>query len=120
MKATLTSLLGWLSGKKTYLLAAILLLTVGVFVFLGRLTPQVAMTVALVFLGLFAASFRDALAKHQAQVIQFLEDTALVGKLTLAKNGKAAAIAGVALATDASELVGQIQAEQASAGVSAK
>ena len=54
----------WLSGKKTYLLAALLVVTVSILVFLGRMTPATGLTVALVFAGLLSASFRSAMAEH--------------------------------------------------------
>ena len=99
----------WLSGKKTYLLAALLVVTVLFLVFLGRLTPVAAMTVALVFAGLLSASFRSAIAEHQAQLIAVLMD---VGQLGVAarNHDKAAELAAAqGLAKDAAAAAAQVK-----------
>jgi hypothetical protein len=100
-----------LAGKKTYLVAVLVIAVTGILVFFGKLTPTTASTVALVALGLFAASFRSALAAHQAQVLEVLTDTAVLGKAVLGKNSKLAGVAGIALVTDAGQLVDEIQKE---------
>jgi len=61
-----------LAGKKTYLLAALLVVTVLILVYLGCLTPETALTVALVFAGLLSASFRSAIGQHHAEVLNLL------------------------------------------------
>jgi hypothetical protein len=61
-----------LAGKKTYILAALLVVTVLVLVYLGRLTPTAALTVALVFAGLLSASFRSAIEQHHVEVLNML------------------------------------------------
>lgn len=75
---------GWLAGRKTYILAGLVVLTILVLVFCGMLTPEAAYTVALVALAGFAVTFRSALADHQAQVISVLMD---VGNLGAAVRG---------------------------------
>lgn len=61
-----------LAGKKTYLLAALLVVTVVVLVLLGELTPETGLAVALVFAGLLSASFRSAIEQHHAEVLNLL------------------------------------------------
>jgi hypothetical protein len=75
----MTAIWGWLAGRKTYILAGLVVLTILVLVFLGRLTPEAAYTIALTALAGFAVTFRSALADHQAQVISVLMDVGQLG-----------------------------------------
>jgi hypothetical protein len=81
----------WLSGKKTYLLAGLLIVTVSTLVFLGRMTPATALTVALVFAGLISASFRSAIEQHHAEIITVLLGISEAG-IDLRAGNKAAAV----------------------------
>ena len=101
----------WLAGKKTYLLAGLLVVTVLVLVWVGKLTPETALTVALVFAGLLSAIFRSAIEQHQAQVLQALAAVAEAGVDARAGN-KAAAVAVLkSEASAAEQLAVELKAE---------
>jgi hypothetical protein len=87
-----------LAGRKTYLLAGLLVLTVVVLVFFGKLTPETALAVALVFAGLISASFRSAIEQHHAEVVNLLIDVAEVGVAVRSHNKAAEVSAAEGLA----------------------
>jgi hypothetical protein len=91
LEGWMTEIRIWLLGKKTYLLAVLLVVTVLALVLLGRLTPETALTVALVFAGLLSASFRSAIELHHAEVMDVLEEVAEAGAALRAGN-KAGAV----------------------------
>ena len=76
----------WLAGRRTYILAGLIVSTAVLLVFLGELTPETASAIALIALGGFAASFRAALDRHQAETIQVLREVALAGMEMSARN----------------------------------
>jgi len=79
MKNAFTKLMGFLVGRKTYILAGVLCLATAVLVYTGRLTPTVALGTLLIALGGFAATFRNALQRHQEDSLRLLADIAAVG-----------------------------------------
>jgi hypothetical protein len=80
-----------LAGRKTYLLAALLVVTVLILVYAGQATPETILPVAMVFAGLISASFRSAIAQHQAEVLQALTAIATAG-IDVRQGNKAAAV----------------------------
>lgn len=100
-----------LAGKKTYLLAFLLVATVLVLVYLGRLTPAAGLTVALVFAGLISASFRSAIEQHHAEVLNLLIEIAEAGT-DMRVGNKAGAVQVVKSAAPVAEqLAGELKAE---------
>jgi|SRR6185437_5042280 len=69
----------WLKGKRTYILAFVVLAVVGTAVFRGDLTPDVASGILLAALAGFAVTFRAAIADHQAEMMEALQDIAAAG-----------------------------------------
>ena len=97
-------MVAWLKGKKTYLLAGLLILAVIVLVAMGKLTPQNALALSLLALGGFSVTFRSALANHQAQALAILQDASQAGALYRAGNIPASRDAVVRMVNDASRL----------------
>jgi hypothetical protein len=110
----------WLGGRKTYLLAALLVVTVLILVYAGQATPETVLPVALVFAGLLSASFRSAIERHHAEVLNLLMGISEAGADMRAGN-KAGAIALVKSAAPVAEqLAGELKAEAAAAPAEAK
>jgi hypothetical protein len=101
--------IGWLEGKKTYILAGAVCLVVLVLVYLGRLTPTTAMAIALLALGGFAATFRAALAAHQEDLLDLLQAVAATGVAVAAHNSGAALKAGAAAVEDGARVEQEIE-----------
>jgi len=100
-----------LAGKKTYLLSGLLVVTVLVLVFLGRLTPETALTVALVFAGLLSASYRSAIEQHHQEVLSLLYLISETGQDVLTHQvGKALPLLKTA-APIAEQLASELKAE---------
>jgi len=106
-----------LSGKKTYLVAALLVVTVLVLVFLGKMTPATAFTVALVFAGLLSATFRAAIEKHHDEEINLLVAISEAGGDVIHHNYYGAAQVAKAVAPVAVKLAAELKAEAAAAPV---
>jgi hypothetical protein len=101
-----------LAGRKTYLLASLLVGTVLALLALGRLTPETALTVALVFAGLISASFRSAIEQHHAEVLKLLVAIAEAGAEMRVGNKTAAMDTVKAELPAAEALVGVLKAEK--------
>jgi len=103
----------WLSGKKTYILAAVMFLVLIVLLALGRLSVELAFEVLVFAAPCFAATYRDALQTHHSQVMDVLLDAVDAGVALRAHNY--AAIEGIALkaAPDAESLVVALTPAQA-------
>lgn len=69
----------WLTGKKTYLLGGVLVVALAALVFLGKLTPGLAIDILAFAAPAFAMTFRDALAKNHQQVLAVLDEIAQAG-----------------------------------------
>jgi len=80
------SISGWLAGRKTYLLAGVLVSVLLTLVFLGKLTPEIAAGLSTLAVGGFAVTFRSALERHQAEEVELLRDIALAGSMAVAHN----------------------------------
>jgi hypothetical protein len=102
----------WLAGKKTYLLALLLVVTVLVLVYLGRLTPETALTVALVFAGLLSASFRSAIEQHHAEVLNLLIGISEAGADLRAGNKAGAVAVAKSMEPTAETLAAELNAER--------
>lgn len=113
MKQVWSQILGALQGKKTYLLVVLLFLITAGCIATGKLTVETACTIFLVFLGLFAASFRSAIGNHQDDVKAELAATATLMRDVVAHNTRAAVADGLAVFTKGEMLATEIQAEQA-------
>jgi hypothetical protein len=70
---------GWLAGRKTYLLAGLVLAVVALAVFSGQMTPDRAYTVLLFATAGFAVTFRSAIETHHTEVIAALMDVGQLG-----------------------------------------
>lgn len=86
---------GRMAGRKTYLLAGLVILAMFALVFMGRLTPETGGALMTLAAAGFAATFRDALERHQKEEIALLK--------TIAQAGAAAAAHNVAGALAAAE-----------------
>jgi len=111
MKNTLLKLLGWLEGRKTYVLVTLICLTAVALVFFRQVTPATALAVALVFLGLVAASFRAVLEKHHDEVLQGLTEVAALGAAVATHKTGAIEPLAVAVAQDGYALGSEIEQE---------
>jgi len=107
----MTTIRQWLVGKKTYLLAGILLLVTVGLVATGKLTPQTAMSVALVAACGFPITFRAALANHQAQILEVLGEAAESGAALATRNYTAFRAAATAAGDNLAVLVPEIRDE---------
>ena len=94
---------------KTTLLATLLAGTVCALVYLGKMTPDTACTIALFALAGFAVTFRDALATNQVKILALLDDVAVAGAAARTHNRAAQLAAAVAAAEDGSQLVAAIE-----------
>ena len=94
MKNWLTGIKTWMEGRKTYILAAVVCLVADVLVWLHRLTPDMALSLALFALSGFAATFRAALQRHHEEVLMGLTYVAEAGADVAAHKLPAAVIAG--------------------------
>ncbi|WP_162538774.1 hypothetical protein [Granulicella sp. WH15] len=68
-----------MAGKKTYLLAGVLLLAAIALLLTGQLTPTSAMTLLLVGAFGFPVTFRSAIKRHEQDVLTILQQIALAG-----------------------------------------
>lgn len=78
---------GWLAGRKTYLLSGVVILTLLVLVFLGKLTPDSGAELLIFAVGIFAVAFRNVLQRHHAEAVAILEGVAQAGTAVAARNG---------------------------------
>ena len=101
----------WLTGRKTYLGAILVVAIAAGLVFFHRLTPQVALAVALFALSLFAATFRAALQRHHDEAMEVLSEVAIAGAAVAARNVSGAMSAGAAAFEDGAKLDSEIKAE---------
>lgn len=85
----MTSFSGWMAGRKTYWVATTLFLVVLGLVFDGRMDPATAASLGLFGMAGFAVTFRAALAHHQAEVIQILQQIAAAGSAARSHNQQA-------------------------------
>jgi hypothetical protein len=104
----------WLAGRKTYLLAAVLVQAVLVLVFLGRLTPETAAALGLLAASGFAVTFRSALERHQAEEIALLQDVARAGGAVAVHNNAALVSDVVKTVEDGIVLAAKVNEEKAS------
>ena len=111
MKIWLSNIRTWATGRKTYLLSALVILVALVLVFFHRLTPETAFTVALVAIGLFAATFRAALQTHHDETLQVLREVAIVGTDVATHNLGAALAVGTQAVQDGAKLDVEIEQE---------
>lgn len=117
MQNWLKTVFGWLAGRKTYLLALLLVVVTVTLVATNKLTPENGVVLLLLFSAGFAATFRDALERHQAQSVQIIAGTAATLRDIATKNFKAAQIDGLATVADAEVLAAQVKSD---AGVTQK
>ena len=111
----MTAIWGWLAGRKTYILAGIVILIVLALVFFGRLTPTMAAAIAVFALCGFSITFRSALHNHQAQVIAIFQKIADAGGQIHIRNSVVAREDILAAAEDAFGLAQQVRAESSTA-----
>ena len=111
MKNWLTGIKLWLEGRKTYILAVVVCGVVAVLVWLHKLTPETALSVALFALSGFAATFRDALERHHNEVLMGLTYVAEAGVDVAAHKLPAAVIASEQAVETAVKLGTEIKQE---------
>ena len=102
---------GRLSGKKTYLVAALLTISVLVLVFLGKMTPAAAMSVGLMAAAAFGVTFRSAIEQHHQELMVMLLEVADAGKEVAAHNLAAAEPDAVKLIGQAQTLAAEVKGE---------
>lgn len=112
-------LVTWAKGKKTYLLAGLLVMVALVLVFVGKLTPQLAFMLLLMALAGFAVTFRLALARHSDQVLQFLTSVAAVGVAARKHDREAELAAAESAALTGAELGAEIEQDKNAAKAAA-
>lgn len=84
------SISGWLAGRKTYLLAGVVILALLALVFLGKLTPDTGVALVTFAVAGFGVTFRHALQRHQDEEIALLRGIAQAGVDVAAHNAPAA------------------------------
>lgn len=106
---------GWMAGKKTYLLAAgILLVGLGLLL-TGKLTPATASGLILFAACAFPVTYRAALERHQKDTLAALQQIALVGASVTVHNYPEARAEGAEAMAQIIRL-GQTLATEANAG----
>jgi hypothetical protein len=105
---------GWMAGRKTYIMAGLVLAVTFTLVFLQRLTPTTAFAVVMFAVSGFAATFRSALQRHQAESVAILIDIAAAGKAAAGHNSVALGGSLMQAAQDSGKLADEIHAESAS------
>jgi hypothetical protein len=108
----------WLKGKKTYVVAALLLGATLQLLVSGHLTPTTALTVLMFAATLFPATFRAALAQHQAEELQLLGQIAAAGAAVTVHNYGAAERSGAAAVAEGIRLVNEVEAQRAASDTS--
>ena len=103
----------WLEGKKSYLVAVLMVFATLLLVAIGKLTPETATAVLMVSLGLFAATFRAALERHHEEVLATMIAVSEAGGALATHNVPAALKAGEQAVADGAKLATEIQAENA-------
>lgn len=110
----MTAIRGWLAGKKTYLLAGVVVLALLVLVAMGRLTPETGAGLLVFAAAGFGITFRAALARHQAEVVAILQGTVKIGSAVAAHNVPGAIQAAESLAPQGVQLAQELNAEKGS------
>ena len=103
----------WLIGKKTYLLAGVLLLATLALLFTGHLSPTTALTLLLFAAAGFPATFRAALEHHQKEELALLVQIAATGVAVSGRNIPAALKLGELAAEESLALARELQQETA-------
>jgi hypothetical protein len=101
----------FLAGKKTYLLAGTLLLIALGLLLAGRMSPTAVLFLVSVAVCGFPATFRQALARHQQEELELLEEIAQTGAALMAHNMKVAAAMGELAALDGAHLASECKDE---------
>jgi len=104
----------WMAGRKTYLVAGMVLLTLVALVFLGRLTPDTGVALVTLAAAGFAATFRAALERHQKEEIALLQSIALAGAAAAAHNVPGAIRAAEAAIPQGAQLAEELSKEKRS------
>ena len=102
----------WMAGKKTYLLAGVILLVAAMLGLRDELTPETATFLLVVSVPGFAVTFRSALMRHHQEELMILEELAETGAAVAARNLPAAVEDVVKVAAAGERLVEECQQEQ--------
>jgi hypothetical protein len=97
-----------LTGKKTYLVAGLLLLATVVLLGVGKLTVTTALALVMFAVSLFPVTFRAQLERHQAETLLLLGQIAAGGIALAGKNLPAAERDGEAAAATGLRLVSEL------------
>ena len=111
MRVILGRIAGWLAGRKTYLVAGVIVAVTVALVFFGRLTPTTASEILVFGVSAFAVTFRSALQRHQDEVLMLLTLAAKAGEAAAAHNSAAAGAAGLQVVKQGVTLVQEIKLE---------
>ena len=103
--------LTWLVGKKTYILAYVILASTIFLLLVGKLNTSTALTLLLLAAAGFPATFRAALARHQEEELALLTGLALLAKDAVMRNVPSLAVDIAHETASALVLGGEIQAE---------
>lgn len=106
------SILGWLAGRKTYLVSGALVCGVLLLVFLGLISPSTGVSTAVV--AGFAFGFRALLEKHHDETLAFLFAIAEGGEAYRAHDKKALAAATETVVKDGAALGEELRTERES------
>lgn len=102
---------GWMSGRKTYLVAGAVLFVLAALVFLGKLTPDTGVALVTVAACGFGATFRHALERHQQEEIAILRGIAQTGEAAASRNASAAIQDAASTAFVGAKLAAEIRQE---------
>jgi len=106
------SIWGWMVGRRTYLLAGVVILALLVLVFLGRLTPDTGVALLTFAAGVFAVAFRSVLQRHHAEAVAILKGVADAGAAAAAHNGAEVIAIAKTTVPEGVKLVEEIRAEK--------
>ena len=107
----MTGVRAWLQGKKTYVLAGLLLALTLALVWTGRMTPAWAMTLIAVAACGLPVTFKASLERHRATELELLEEIAESGTALAAHNSAALEAGLQRIYNTGSALVGECQEE---------
>lgn len=102
--------LGWMDGRKTYLLSGVLVAGVVALVFAGQISPAEA--VSWIIAAAFAFGFRSVLEKHHDEILAALFAIAEGGEAYRARDKTALAAAADAAIQDGAALASEIHQEE--------
>ena len=102
-------------GRKTYLLSGSLLVALLVLVATGHLTPQTAAVLVMIAAFGFPVTLRAALAHHQDEVVELLEEIATTGAAVASHNLPGALGAGRQVFESGEKLADECKQEGAGA-----